>query len=121
VIVSAIKWAALTFFKTSQRLVKDDGWVEKLCTCCCWQKTEALAQVSPLPRVSEGRVVDVLHQLGQGLGEEGQVHLAPDVVLRSLQQVQKRLQKRMQLWGRRKVTEGRLDTLSTKDKALGCP
>lgn len=49
--------------------------------------------------MSEGRVVDVIHQLRQGLGEEGQVHLVPDVVLCSLQQVQQCLQERMQLWG----------------------
>ena len=49
--------------------------------------------------MGEGRVVDVLHQLGQGLGEEGQVHLVPDVVLRPQQKVQQRLQERVQLWG----------------------
>lgn len=44
----------------------------------------------------EGRAVDVLHQLRQRLGEEGQVHLVPDVVLSPLEQVQQRLQERAQ-------------------------
>lgn len=45
----------------------------------------------------EGGAVDVLHQLRQRLGEEGQIHLIPDVVLRPLQQVQQRLQKGLEL------------------------
>lgn len=47
--------------------------------------------------MDEGRTVDVLHQLRQSLGEEGQVHLVPDVVFGPLQQVQQRLQEGAQL------------------------
>lgn len=58
----------------------------------------AQAQVPPLSGVGESRAVDVLHQLRQSLGEEGQVHFVPDVVLGPLEQVQQGLQERSQLW-----------------------
>lgn len=58
----------------------------------------AQAQVPPLSGVGESRAVDVLHQLRQSLGEEGQVDLVPDVVLGPLEQVQQGLQERAQLW-----------------------
>lgn len=56
--------------------------------------------------MDEGRAVDVLHQLRQSLGEEGQVHLVPDVVLGPLEQVQQRLQERAQLCTERERVRG---------------
>lgn len=55
-------------------------------------ETTAQPQIPPLPGVNEGCAVDVLHQLRQSLGEEGQVHFVPDVVFGPLQQVQQCLQ-----------------------------
>ena len=96
-----------------------EGQGGKWCTWCLWE-TQALSQVPPLPRrVGEGRVVDVLHQLGQGLREEGQVHLVPDVVLRSLQQVQQGLQERVQLWRGGKVIGGGLENDTVEMYTLG--
>lgn len=79
------------------------GWY-KSCTFN-WRETTAQPQIPPLPGVNEGCGVDVLHQLRQSLGEEGQVHFVPDVVFGPLQQVQQRLQERTQLWmeGREQV------------------
>lgn len=53
--------------------------------------------ISLLPRVLERRAVDVLNELGQSLGEEGQVDFVPDIVLGSLKQVQQGLQEGTQL------------------------
>lgn len=58
----------------------------------------AQAQIPPLSGVCESCAVDMLHQLRQSLGEEGQVNFVPDVVLSPLEQVQQGLQERMQLW-----------------------
>lgn len=52
----------------------------------------AQAHIPPLSGVSQSCAVDVLHQLRQSLGEEGQVHFVPDVVLGPLEQVQQGLQ-----------------------------
>lgn len=60
-------------------------------------ETTAQAQVPPLSGVGESCAVDVLHQLRQSLGEEGQVDFVPDVVLGPLEQVQQGLQERTQL------------------------
>lgn len=49
-------------------------------------------------RVGERAAVDVLHQLRQSLGEEGEVHLVPDVVLGPLEEIQQSLQEGAQLW-----------------------
>lgn len=64
----------------------------------------AQAQVPPLSGVGESRAVDVLHQLRQSLGEEGQVDFVPDVVLGPLEQVQQGLQERSQLWAAERTT-----------------
>lgn len=55
-------------------------------------ETVAEAQISSLSDVGERCAVDMLNQLRQSLGEEGQVDFVPDVVLSSLKQVQQGLQ-----------------------------
>lgn len=59
---------------------------------------EAQARLPPLSGVSESGAVDVLHQLRQRLGEEGQVGPVSDVVLGPLEQVQQGLQEGAELW-----------------------
>lgn len=58
----------------------------------------AQAHIPPLSGVSQSCAVDMLHQLRQSLGEEGQVDFVPDVVLGPLEQVQQGLQEGAQLW-----------------------
>lgn len=74
-------------------------WINIICQSCTFNlcETVAQAQVPPLSGVSESRAVNVLHQLRQSLGEEGQVHFVPDVVLGPLEQVQQGLEERTQL------------------------
>ena len=62
-------------------------------------------------RVGERAAVDVLHQLGQSLGEEGEVHLVPDVVLSPLEEIQQSLQEGAELWrGEETLLEDRKST-----------
>lgn len=61
-------------------------------------ETIVQAQIPPLSGVSERCAVNMLHQLRQCLGEEGQVDFVPDVVLGPLEQVQQGLQEGTQLW-----------------------
>lgn len=61
-------------------------------------ETIVQAQIPPLSGVSERCAVDMLHQLRQRLGEEGQVDFVPDVVFGPLEQVQQGLQEGTQLW-----------------------
>lgn len=77
--------------------VTDDGRTVFQLRTFNLRETPAQAHVPLVSGMSQSCAVDVLNQLRESLGKEGQVHFVPDVVLRPLEQVQQGLQERPQL------------------------